>query len=143
MSVTDRQYALDLDARDPLARFRELFVNEDPEICYLDGNSLGRLPKRTISVVNDFLTKEWGLKLVDGWADWIDEAESTGDLIGRAALGASSGQVLACDTTSINFYQMVGAALAARPGRKTIITDKGNFPTDRYILQGLAMQSVQ
>ena len=140
MNVTDRQYALDLDARDPLSKYRDLFVNDNPELCYLDGNSLGRLPKRTISVVNDFLTKEWGPKIVNGWADWIDEAETTGDLIGRAALGASAGQVLACDTTSVNFYQLVGAALAARPGRKTIITDKGNFPTDRYILQGLAKQ---
>ena len=140
MNVTERQFALDLDAQDPLARYRELFINDDPDICYLDGNSLGRLPKKTISVVNEFLTKEWGPKIVNGWADWIDEAETTGDLIGRAALGASAGQVLACDTTSVNFYQLVGAALAARPGRKTIITDKGNFPTDRYILQGLAKQ---
>ena len=82
MKVTDRQFALDLDARDSLAKFRELFVNEDPDLCYLDGNSLGRLPKRTVTVVNDFLSKEWGLKLVDGWSDWIDEAQSTGDLIG-------------------------------------------------------------
>jgi len=138
MNVTDRQYALDLDAKDPLSKYRELFINDDPDLCYLDGNSLGRLPKKTISVVNDFLLKEWGPKIVNGWADWIDEAEVTGDLIGRAALGAAAGQVLACDTTSVNFYQLVGAALAARPGRKTIITDKGNFPTDRYILQGLA-----
>jgi kynureninase len=140
MNVTERQFALDLDAQDPLARYHELFVNDDPDICYLDGNSLGRLPKKTISVVNDFLIKEWGPKIVNGWADWIDEAETTGDLIGRAALGAGAGQVLACDTTSVNFYQLVGAALAARPGRKTIITDKGNFPTDRYILQGLARE---
>ncbi len=138
MNVTDRQYALDLDANDPLAKYRELFFNDDPDLCYLDGNSLGRLPKKTVAVVNDYLLKEWGPKIVNGWADWIDEAEVTGDLIGRAALGAAAGQVLACDTTSVNFYQLVGAALAARPGRKTIITDKGNFPTDRYILQGLA-----
>ena len=90
-----------------------------------------------MEVVNDFL-QEWGSKVVNGWADWIDEAETTGDLIGRAALGAAAGQVLACDTTSVNFYQLAGAALAARPGRKTIITDKANFPTDRYILQGFA-----
>lgn len=140
MNVTDRQYALDLDAHDPLAKYRELFVNDDPQLCYLDGNSLGRLPKQTIVSVNDFLTKEWGPKLVNGWADWIDEAQATGDLIGRTAIGAQAGQVLACDTTSVNFYQLVGAALAARPGRRTIITDKSNFPTDRYILQGFAKQ---
>ena len=137
MNVTDLQFAQDLDGKDPLAKFRELFINEDPDLCYLDGNSLGRLPIRTVEVVNDFL-QEWGSKVVNGWADWIDEAETTGDLIGRAALGAAAGQVLACDTTSVNFYQLAGAALAARPGRKTIITDKANFPTDRYILQGFA-----
>lgn len=138
MEITDRDYALRLDAQDPLAKYRELFVIEDPDLCYLDGNSLGRLPKATIGVVQEYLLKEWGPKLVNGWAGWIDEAEITGDLIGKAALGAAAGQVLACDTTSVNFYQLIGAAIAARPGRKTIITDKGNFPTDRYILQGLA-----
>jgi len=138
VKVTERDFALRLDAADPLAKFREFFYVVDPDLCYLDGNSLGRLPKATIGVVQEYLLNEWGPKLVNGWAEWIDEAEVTGDLIGRAALGAAPGQVLACDTTSVNFYQLVGAALAARPGRKTIITDKGNFPTDRYILQGLA-----
>ena len=138
MTVTDRAFALELDANDPLARYRDQFVIADPNICYLDGNSLGRLPKKTIEVVNDFLIKEWGAQAVEGWSHWIDEAQRTGDLIGRATLGAAEGQVLACDTTSVNFFQLVGAALAARPGRKTIITDAANFPTDRYILQGLA-----
>jgi kynureninase len=138
MKVTERDYALALDAKDPLAKYKDQFVVTDPTLCYLDGNSLGRLPKKTIDVVNNYLHNEWAPKVVEGWADWIDEAESTGDLIGRAALGAAKGQVLACDTTSVNFYQLVGAALAARPGRKTIIIDKANFPTDRYILQGYA-----
>ena len=138
MKAAEREYALRLDAADPLGKYRELFYITDADLCYLDGNSLGRLPKETINVVSDYLRNEWGPKLVNGWAEWIDEAEVTGDLIGRAALGAGPGQVLACDTTSVNFYQLVAAALAARPGRKTIITDKGNFPTDRYILQGLA-----
>jgi kynureninase len=138
MAITDRQFAVDLDAKDPLAKYREQFVITDPTMCYLDGNSLGRLPKQTIKAINDFLVDDWGAKVVEGWNDWIDQAQVTGDLIGRAALGAASGQVLACDTTSVNFYQLVGAALAARPGRKTIIVDAANFPTDRYILQGLA-----
>ena len=138
MAITDRQFALDLDASDPLAKYRDQFVIADPTMCYLDGNSLGRLPKQTIKVINDFLIDEWGAKVVEGWNDWIDQAQVTGDLIGRATLGAAAGQVLACDTTSVNFYQLVGAALAARPGRKTIIVDAANFPTDRYILQGLA-----
>jgi len=138
MAITDRQFAVDLDASDPLAKYRDQFVITDPTMCYLDGNSLGRLPKQTIKVVNDFLVDEWGAKVVEGWNDWIDQAQVVGDLIGRATLGAAAGQVLACDTTSVNFYQLVGAALAARPGRKTIIVDAANFPTDRYILQGIA-----
>jgi len=140
MKATDRQFALDLDARDPLARFRSQFVIGDPNICYLDGNSLGRLPLSTISAVNSFMTDEWGHEVVTGWGHWVDEAQPTGDLIGRATLGAAAGQVLACDTTSVNFYQLALAAIHARPGRKTIITDAANFPTDRYILDGIAKQ---
>lgn len=133
-----RQDALDLDASDPLAKYRDLFVFTDPEVCYLDGNSLGRLPKSTVETINRFLIEGWGTKIVDGWGEWIDKAETTGDLIGRAALGAAAGQTLAMDTTSVNFYRLVRAAISARPGRKTIITDEANFPTDRYIMQGIA-----
>jgi kynureninase len=133
-----RQAALVLDANDPLAKYRERFVFTDREVCYLDGNSLGRLPKSTVESVNKFLVEGWGTKIVDGWGEWIDKAETTGDLIGRAALGAAAGQTLAMDTTSVNFYRLVRAAISARPGRKTIITDEANFPTDRYIMQGIA-----
>jgi kynureninase len=140
MKVTDREYALDLDSRDPLAPFRSQFVISDPDLCYLDGNSLGRLPITTVKAVNDFMTNEWGPEAVAGWSHWVDEAQPTGDLIGRATLGAGPGQVLACDTTSVNFYQLALAAILARPGRKTIITDAANFPTDRYILDGIAKQ---
>ena len=133
-----RQDALDLDAKDPLAKYRDLFVFTDPNVCYLDGNSLGRLPKSTVETINKFLIEGWGTKIVDGWGEWIDKAETTGDLIGRAALGAAAGQTLAMDTTSVNFYRLVRAAISARPGRKTIITDEANFPTDRYIMQGIA-----
>jgi len=140
MKATDRQFALDLDARDPLAHFRTKFVISDPNICYLDGNSLGRLPLSTMEAVNAFMKDEWGPEIVTGWGHWVDEAQPTGDLIGRATLGAAAGQVLACDTTSVNFYQLALAAIHARPGRKTIITDAANFPTDRYILDGIAKQ---
>jgi kynureninase len=140
MKVTDREYALELDKNDPLARFKSQFVISDPEMCYLDGNSLGRLPKATIAAINDFMTKEWGPEVVTGWSHWVDEAQPTGDLLGAAALGAAPGQVLVCDTTSVNFYQLCLAAIHARPGRKTIITDAANFPTDRYILDGIAKQ---
>ena len=140
MKVTDREYALELDKNDPLAHFKSQFVVSDPEMCYLDGNSLGRLPKATITAVNEFMTKEWGPEVVTGWSHWVDEAQPTGDLLGEAALGAAPGQVLVCDTTSVNFYQLCLAAIHARPGRKTIITDAANFPTDRYILDGIAKQ---
>ena len=136
----DRSVALTLDEQDPLHHFKNQFVITDPEMCYLDGNSLGRLPHATVKAINDFLTHEWGPEVVTGWGHWVDEAQSVGDLIGRSALGAAAGQVLACDTTSVNFYQLASAAIRARPNRKTIIIDAANFPTDRYIMQGLAQQ---
>ena len=138
MKVTDRAYALELDKNDPLAEYRSKFVITDPNLCYLDGNSLGRLPHATVKVVGDYLSQEWGDEVVTGWSHWIDEAQVAGDLLGRAVLGAGAGQVLVCDTTSVNFYQLCLAAINARPGRKTIITDAANFPTDRYILDGIA-----
>ncbi len=140
MKVTDREYALELDQNDPLAGYRSKFVITDPNLCYLDGNSLGRLPHATVKAVSDFLSQEWGNEVVTGWSHWIDEAQVAGDLLGRAVLGAAPGQVLVCDTTSVNFYQLCVAAIKARPGRKTIITDAANFPTDRYILKGIAEQ---
>jgi kynureninase len=140
MMVTDREYALSLDEKDPLRGFKSLFMITDPEMCYLDGNSLGRLPLATVSAVNEFMTGEWAAEVVTGWSHWVDEAQPTGDLLGRATLGAAPGQVLVCDTTSVNFYQLALAAINARPGRKTIITDAANFPTDRYILDGIAKQ---
>jgi kynureninase len=140
MKVTDREYALELDKNDPLGHFKSQFVISDPGMCYLDGNSLGRLPKATVTAITDFMTHEWGPEVVTGWSHWVDEAQPTGDLLGEAALGAAPGQVLVCDTTSVNFYQLCLAAIHARPGRKTIITDAANFPTDRYILDGIAKQ---
>jgi kynureninase len=140
MKVTDREYALELDKNDPLAQFKSRFLITDPDLCYLDGNSLGRLPHQTVKAVNDFLTHEWGREVVNGWSHWIDEAQPAGDLLGRSVLGAAAGQVLVCDTTSVNFYQLCLAAINSRPGRKTIITDAANFPTDRYILDGIAKQ---
>ena len=136
----ERTTALAMDAADPLAKFREQFVISDPDCCYLDGNSLGRLPKATVTAVTSFLTEEWGPQLVDGWSHWIDQAQEAGDLLGRVTLGAAAGQVLVQDTTSVNFYQACMAAIKARPGRKTVIIDAANFPTDRFILQGIAEQ---
>ena len=135
-----RETAVALDQADELASFRSEFFINDENVCYLDGNSLGRLPKKTIDKVNSFLTEEWGTELVDGWSHWIDEAQPAGDLLGRATLGAAAGQVLVCDTTSVNLYQLCVAAIKARPGRKTVIIDSANFPTDRFVLQGIADQ---
>jgi kynureninase len=136
--ITSRQTAITLDAADPLAAYPSQFLVADPELCYLDGNSLGRMPKSTAAAITDFLTSEWAAELVDGWGHWIDEAQTVGDLLGRAALGAGAGQTLVQDTTSVNFYQLCVAAIKARPGRKTVIIDSSNFPTDRYILAGIA-----
>lgn len=135
---THRRTAEALDAADPLGRFRDAFHICDPDLCYLDGNSLGRLPRATVEAIHTLLTEEWGRELVDGWAHWIDEPQDTGDLLGRATLGAGPGQTLVQDTTSSNFYQLCVAAIQARPGRSTVIIDAANFPTDRYILAGIA-----
>ncbi len=135
---THRTTAESLDASDPLAGYKAQFHISDPNLCYLDGNSLGRMPLAAISSINSFLTEEWGTELVDGWGHWIDEAQAAGNLLGRATLGAAEGQTLVQDTTSVNFYQLCTAAIKARPGRKTVIIDASNFPTDRYILAGIA-----
>ena len=137
---TDRATAERLEADDVLAKYKSQFIITNPELCYLDGNSLGRLPRATVTAVTEFIVREWGHELVDGWSHWIDEAQPTGDLLGRATLGAAAGQVLVCDTTSVNFYQLCVAAIKARPGRKTVIIDAANFPTDRFILAGIAEQ---
>jgi len=135
---TLRSTAEAMDGADPLAGFRVEFFHADADQCYLDGNSLGKLPLATIDAVNRFVTDEWGTLLVGGWSQWIDQAQSAGDLLARSILGAGRGQTLVCDTTSMNFYQLAVAAIEARPGRKTIIIDSANFPTDRYIFQGIA-----
>jgi len=134
----DLGHARSLDANDPLQSFREQFVIADPDQCYLDGNSLGRLPKATVEAVQHMTLEQWGSELVTGWAHWIDMAQRVGDSVGNTVLGAASGQVLATDTTSVNLYRLALAAIKDRPGRSTIVVDEANFPTDRYILQGIA-----
>jgi kynureninase len=138
-TAIDRSAALALDSADPLANFRSEFLITDESVCYLDGNSLGRLPRQTVQAINATLDV-WADEGVLGWAHWVNSAQRVGDLLGEVALGAAAGQTLVCDTTSVNLYQLCGAAITARPGRRTIITDAANFPTDRYILQGLAEQ---
>ncbi|MEX2441082.1 MAG: aminotransferase class V-fold PLP-dependent enzyme, partial [Pontimonas sp.] len=114
------------------------FYRSDPLLCYLDGNSLGRLPLATIDSVNSFLTEQWGSELVSGWSNWIDQSERAGDQLARAVLGTGPGQTLVTDSASVNLYQLLVAAIDAQPSRRTVIIDSANFPTDRYILQGIA-----
>lgn len=136
----DRSVAVKLDEMDPLNKYKKLFYFDDESVCYLDGNSLGRLPNKTVLDLNNLLTNEWGKHIVGGWADWIDEAERVGDLIGRSALGAAPGQTLAIDTNTINLYQLAWAAIKSNPNRKKILTDRANFPSDRYAMEGIAKE---
>ncbi len=136
----ERIFAENLDSKDPLKSFKSLFYIDDESVCYLDGNSLGRLPKKTVQNLNELLVEEWGKKVVNGWSDWIDEAERIGDLIGRAALGAAAGQTLAIDTNTINLYQLAWAAVKSNPKRQKILIDRANFPSDRYAIEGIAKE---
>ena len=133
--MIERADAERLDAADPLAAFRERFVIDDPETIYLDGNSLGRLPVATRERLRT-LTAQWGSDLVTGWHEWIDLPERVGDLLADGVLGAKPGEVIACDSTTVNLYKLASAVLDTRPG--AILTDRANFPTDRYVLEGLA-----
>jgi len=135
---TDRSYAEELDAGDPLGAFRERFVIDDPGLIYLDGNSLGRLPRSTQARLHQLIDSEWGRELIDGWDRWLDLPMTVGDLIGTELLGARQGEVVVADSTTVNFYRVAAAALDARTGRRAILTDRPNFPTDRYVLQGVA-----
>jgi kynureninase len=136
VAAVSRMAALAADAADPLAGYRDRFVHSDARI-YLDGNSLGRLPVATRERLAA-LTAEWGERLVGGWPDWIDAPSRTGDLIAEV-IGAAPGEVVACDSTTVNLFKLVGAALEAR-GAGALVTDRGNFPTDRYVLEGIAAQ---
>jgi kynureninase len=130
-----RAHAVELDRADPLAAFRDRFELGDGDRIYLDGNSLGRLShdaRRALAATVD----EWGTQLVAGWHEWVDLAGRVGDELGGAALGAGPGQVLACDSTTVNLYKLAGAVLAVRPGAVVVPSD--DFPTDRYVLEGLA-----
>jgi kynureninase len=125
------------DGADPLARFRDEFVFEEGGPLYVDGNSLGRLPYRTRRLLAD-VADEWSTALVRGWHEWIDLPIEVGDLLAEQVLGAQPGEVLVTDSVTVNLYKLAGAALAARPERTVVVTDVDNFPTDRYVLEGLA-----
>jgi len=138
--TADRSYALQRDADDPLASFRERFVIDDPSLIYLDGNSLGRLPLATAERIAEVVRREWGTGLVRSWAHWVGLPGRVGDLLGSHLLGAAPGQVLVCDSTTVNLYKLARAGVGARPRRSVIVTDDDNFPTDRYVLAGIAAE---
>jgi kynureninase len=136
--VIERTRAQQLDAEDPLARFRERFVIAEPDVIYLDGNSLGRLPVATRERTNALLD-QWSEELVRAWDEWIELPERVGDLIGEAVLGAKPGETIVSDSTTVNLYKLASALLAERPGM--ILGDAGDFPTNRYVLEGLYKSS--
>ncbi|MCW2610017.1 MAG: kynureninase [Cryptosporangiaceae bacterium] len=139
MTDLTRAYAETLDAADPLAAFRDRFVL-DPTVTYLDGNSLGRLPASTAERLRRAVEEEWGAGLIRSWADWMSLSAEVGDLIGTGILGARPGEVILSDSTTVNLYKLAAAALDARPGRRVVVIDDDNFPTDLYVFQGLAAQ---
>ena len=130
-----RAHAAELDRADPLAGFRDRFEHGDGDRIYVDGNSLGRLSHDARAALQTTVD-EWGSRLVTGWHDWVDLAGRTGDVLGAAALGAGPGQALACDSTTVNLYKLAGAVVQAREG--AIVVPADDFPTDRYVLEGLA-----
>jgi kynureninase len=136
-AALSRADAAALDAADPLRAYPAQFAI-DPEAIYLDGNSLGCLPWTTLERLNDVVALEWGARGVRAWDEgWLDLPLDVGDRLGTAALGAAPGQVVIGDSTTVCFYKLACAALDARPGRTKILTDLDNFPTDRYVLEGL------
>jgi len=143
--LTNRTYAEQLDSADPLAAFRDRFVlpaaaDDGMPLIYLDGNSLGPLPRATAARIDEVVGAEWGRGLVRSWNRWVDLPRETGDLIGAHLTGAGPGQTLVCDSTTVNLFKLVNAALDAQPGRPVLVTDDDNFPTDRYVLAGVAAQ---
>jgi len=139
--LADRAAAL--DAADQLASFRSEFIgSDDPAIgAYLDGNSLGRPLLATGDRLSSFVEQIWGKRLIQAWDEgWMDEPIRIGDQIGRVALGAVPGQTVVGDSTSVMLYKWIRAALASQPGRDEIIADIGNFPTDRFLVEGIAAE---
>jgi kynureninase len=130
-------FARQLDEQDPLASYREQFVIADPDLIYLDGNSLGMMPKAAQDTAHHAVDEQWGKDLIRGWnKGWWDAPRRVGDKIGEL-IGAAAGQTLICDTVSINLFKLATAALTLQPGKTRIITDTFNFPSDLYVLQGI------
>ena len=138
MMNTAAEHIAQLDADDPLRDFREKFLLNEGQI-YLDGNSLGMLPKATVERMASAVRNEWGEGLITSWlgADWVNSPSRIGDKIARI-IGAEPGEVVAADSTSVNIFKALTAALSLQSGRKVLLTEETNFPTDGYMMQGLA-----
>jgi len=133
--------AQELDAQDPLAHFRRRFLPAEGVIAYLDGNSLGRPLAVTATRMQSFIADAWGTRLIRGWdEEWMGWPESIGDLIGSGVIGAAAGQTVVADSTTVMLYKQARAAVAARPDRTEVVLDTHNFPTDRYVLEGIAAE---
>lgn len=137
MGALDRRDVVQMDLDDPMARFREAFAIPN-DIIYLDGNSLGVLPKATIERMATVISGEWGDGLIRSWTDhdWISMQRRTGDKI-AGLIGARPGEVIVADSVSVNIFKLLCAALNLNPERRVILSETGNFPTDVYIIQGL------
>ena len=128
------------DVADPLAAFRDRFAPAEPGLVYLDGNSLGRPTKAAIKRVTA-VTEAWSTRLIRGWEEgWLELPLRVGDRLATGVLGARAGEVLVTDSTTVNLYRLASAALGARPGRRRVLIERSEFPTDRYVLEGLARE---
>ena len=137
-NITHRSHAQQLDAQDELAPFRQRFVIANPDLIYLDGNSLGRLPQATTGTLNELVETAWGERLIRGWNEgWIEAPARVGGRIAHL-LGAQPDEVIIADSTSVNLFKLLVAALQSLPDRHKIVTDDLNFPSDLYIMQGAA-----
>jgi kynureninase len=134
----DRAALEALDRADPLGHFRTRFALPEG-VLYLDGNSLGALPRATVPRLEQTAAREWGEGLITSWlgAEWITAPRRVGDKI-AGLLGAEPGEVIVADSTSVNLFKALTAALSLRPGRPVILSEAGNFPTDLYMMQGIA-----
>ncbi len=131
-----------LDAADPLAGLRRRFLATPDVAAYLDGNSLGRPLEATPARLADFARDRWGARLIRGWDEgWMAEPERLGDEIGRVVLGAAPGRTVVGDSTTVLLYKAVRAALSLDPGRTEIVHAAADFPTDRFLLQGIAAET--
>lgn len=130
----------ELDATDLLAPFRDRFVPTEDGLIYLDGNSLGRPTKASVERVNA-LAEAWSKRLIRGWDDgWLEMPLTVGDILATGVLGARTGEIAVTDSTTVNLYRLASAALDARPDRRTIVIERSEFPTDRYIVEGLSRE---